>query len=75
MENFKTVNKNTNATYFLNEEELITFFKKNKVQNYSITNLSKQKRKRINKILDVVAHLFIIGASVLGTLLYIQNYC
>jgi hypothetical protein len=22
MENFKTVNKNTNATYFLNEEEL-----------------------------------------------------
>ena len=72
---YKTVNKNTNATYFLNEEELITFFKKNKVQNYSITNLSKQKRKRINKILDVVAHLFIIGASVLGTLLYIQNYC
>ena len=75
MENFKTVNKNTNATYFLNEEELITFFKKNKVQNYSITNLSKQKRKRINKILDVVAHLCIIGASILGTLLYIQNYC
>ena len=74
MENFKTVNKNTKATYFLNEEELITFFKKNKVQNYSITNLSKQKRKRINKILDVVAHLCIIGASILGTLLYIQNY-
>ena len=72
---YKTVNKNTNATYFLNEKELITFFKKNKVQNYSITNLSKQKRKRINKILDVVAHLCIIGASVLGTLLYIQNYC
>ena len=72
---YKIVNKNTNATYFLNEEELINFFKKNKVQNYSITNLTKQKRKRINKILDVVAHLCLIGVSVLGTLLYIQNYC
>lgn len=74
MENFKTVNKNTNATYFLNEEELINFFKKNKVQNYSITNLTKQKKTRRNKMLDVVAHLAIIGVSVLGTLLYIQNY-
>ena len=75
MENFKTVNKNTNATYFLNEEELINFFKKNRVQNYSITNLTKQKRIRINKILDVVAHLAIIGASILATLIYIQNHC
>jgi len=75
MENFKTVNKNTNATYFLNEEELINFFKKNRVQNYSITNLTKQKRTRTNKMLDVVAHLCLIGVSVLGTLLYIQNYC
>ena len=74
MENFKTVNKNTNATYFLNEEELINFFKKNSVQNYSITNLTKQKRTRTNKMLDVVAHLCIIGASILATLLYIQNY-
>ena len=73
--NYKTVNKNTNTTYFLNEEELITFFKKNRVQNYSITNLTKQKRKRINKMLDIVAHLCLIGASILGTLLYIQNYC
>jgi hypothetical protein len=72
---YKTVNKNTNATYFLNEEELITFFKKNRVQNYSITNLTKQKRTRTNKMLDVVAHLCLIGVSVLGTLLYIQNYC
>ena len=75
MENFKTVNKKTNATYFLNEEELINFFKKNRVQNYSITNLTKQKRIRINKVLDVVAHLAIFAASVLATLLYIQNYC
>ena len=74
MENFKTVNKNTNATYFLNEEELINFFKKNSVQNYSITNLTKQKRTRTNKMLDVVVHFCIIGASILATLLYIQNY-
>ena len=59
MENFKTVNKNTNATYFLNEDELINFFKKNRVQNYSITNLTKQKRTRTNKMLDVVVHLSI----------------
>jgi hypothetical protein len=74
MENFKTVNKNTNATYFLNEEELINFFKKNSVQNYSITNLTKQKRTRTNKMLDVVVHFCIIGASILATLIYIQNY-
>ena len=72
---YKTVNKNTNATYFLNEEELITFFKKNRVQNYSITNLTKQKRTRTNKMLDVVAHLCVVGASILATLIYIQNYC
>jgi len=75
MENFKTVNKNTNATYFLNEDELINFFKKNRVQNYSITNLTKAKTKRQAKILDLVAHLCVIGASILATLLYIQNYC
>jgi len=74
MENFKTVNKNTNATYFLNEDELINFFKKNRVQNYSITNLTKQKRTRINKMLDLVAYLCVFAASVLATLLYIQNY-
>jgi hypothetical protein len=74
MENFKTVNKNTNATYFLNEDELINFFKKNSVRNYSITNLTKQKRTRINKILDVVVYFCIIGASILATLIYIQNY-
>ena len=74
MENFKTVNKNTNATYFLNEDELINFFKKNRVQNYNITNLTKQKRTRTNKMLDVVVHFCIIGASILATLIYIQNY-
>ena len=72
---YKIVNKKTNATYFLNEEEKINFFIKNKVQNYNEINLTEQKRIRINKILDVVAHLAILGASILATLLYIQNYC
>ena len=75
MENFKTVNKNTNATYFLNEKEKINFFIKNKVQNYNEVNLTEQKRIRINKMLDLVSHLAILGASILATLLYIQNYC
>ena len=41
MQNYKIVNKKINAIYFLNEEELTNFFKKNRVQNYSITNLTK----------------------------------
>jgi len=74
MENFKTVNKNTNATYFLNEEELINFFKKNRVQNYSITNLTEQKRIKRNKILDNIAIVCFFGATVLSTILIIENY-
>ena len=74
MQNYKIVNKKLNAIYFLNEEELINFFKKNRVQNYSITNLTKQKRTKTNKMLDVVVHFCIIGASILATLIYIQNY-
>ena len=72
--NYKIVNKKRNKTYFLNEEELINFFKQNTVQNWNIVNLTKQKRTRINKMLDVVVHLCIIGASILATLIYIQNY-
>ena len=65
---------NLYKNYFLNEEEAANFFVKNKAQNYSITNLTKQKRTRINKILDVVVYFCIIGASILATLIYIQNY-
>jgi len=72
--NYKIVNKKRNKTYFLNEEELINFFKQNTVQNWNIVNLTKQKRTRTNKMLDVVAHLCVLGASVLATLIYIQNY-
>ena len=72
--NYKIVNNNTGATYFLNEKEKINFFIKNKEQNYNEINLTKERAKRINKLLDVVAHLCIIGASILATLIYIQNY-
>ena len=72
--NYKIVNKNTGATYFLNEKEKKNFFIKNKLQNYNETNLTEQRRIRINKMLDVVANLCVVGASILATLLYIQNY-
>jgi hypothetical protein len=72
--NYKIVNNNTGATYFLNEKEKKNFFIKNKLQNYNETNLTKERAKRINKMLDVVAQLAIIGASILATLIYIQNY-
>ena len=72
--NYKIVNRNTGATYFLNEKEKTNFFIKNKEQNYNEINLTKARAKRRNKMLDVVAHLAIIGASILATLIYIQNY-
>ena len=71
---YKIVNNNTGATYFLNEKEKTNFFIKNKVQNYNEINLTKERAKRRNKMLDVVAHLAIVGASILATLIYIQNY-
>ena len=71
---YKIVNNNTGATYFLNEKEKTNFFIKNKEQNYNEINLTKERAKRINKMLDVVAQLAIVGASILATLIYIQNY-
>tara|TARA_R110002153_G_scaffold202383_1_gene355571 strand:+ start:335 stop:574 length:240 start_codon:yes stop_codon:yes gene_type:complete len=79
MENFKIVNRNTKATYFLNEKEYETFFNINSLHEdgefqYEIYNLTKDKARRTNKMLDLLAHFCIIGASILATLLYIQNY-
>ena len=71
---YKIVNNNTGATYFLNEKEKTNFFIKNKEQNYNEINLTKERAKRINKLLDIVAQLAIVGASILATLIYIQNY-
>jgi len=70
---YKIVNRNTGATYFLNEEEKTNFFIKNKLQNYNEINLTEQKRIRINKMLDILAHSCVVEASILGTLIYIQN--
>ena len=44
MNNYKITNLRSNKNYFLNEEEKTNFFKKNKVQNYNITNLTEVKR-------------------------------
>jgi hypothetical protein len=80
LENFKIVNKTTGMTVFLNEKEKETFFgingyfDKEGQWKYDIYNLTKAKDKRINKMLDVVAHLCVVGASILATLIYIQNY-
>lgn len=77
---YKIVNKKTNATYFLNEKQYETFFNVNSLYKdgqfqYEVYNLTKAKAKRINKMLDVLAHLSVVGASILAILLYIQNYC
>ena len=76
---YKIVSKNTGATYFLNEKEYETFLSKNKMYTdgwfkYEIHNLTKERARRKNKMLDVVAQLAIVGASILATLIYIQNY-
>ena len=80
MENFKIVNRNTGATYFLNEKEKETFFKRNYFYKdgdykYDILNLTRSKARRKDKMLDVLAHLCLIGASILATIIYIQKYC
>lgn len=73
MNNYKITNLRSKRNYFLNEDEMITFFNKNKVQNYSIVNLTQQKRIRRNKILDTIALVCFFGATILATILIIEN--
>ena len=73
MNNYKITNLRTNKDYFLNEEETANFFVKNKAQNYSITNLTEQKRKRINKILTNVQLVSFFSLTVLLTAYIIEN--
>ena len=40
---YKIVNRNTGATYFLNEKEKTNFFIKNKLQHYNEINLTKER--------------------------------
>ena len=74
MTNYKITNLRSNKDYFLNEEELTNFFKKNKVQNYNIVNLTEQKRIKRNKILDTISFVCFFAATVLSTILIIENY-
>ena len=75
MNNYKITNKKSKRDYFLNEDEMINFFNKNKVQNYKILNLTELKRKRANKILDTIAFVSFFVATVLSTILIIEyNY-
>ena len=74
MNNYKITNKRSKTNYFLNEEEMINFFKKNKSQNYNVANLTEQKRIRRNKMLDNIAMVSFFAATVLTTILIIENY-
>ena len=74
MNNYKIKNLTSSKTYFLNEEELTNFFKKNKVQNYDIINLTELKRIRVNKILDTIQLTTLFLAVVVTVVLIIENY-
>ena len=74
MNNYKITNLRSRKDYFLNEEETANFFVKNKAQNYSITNLTEQKRIRINKILTNVQLVCFFALTVLLTVYIIENF-
>ena len=74
MNNYKIINLKTNKKFFLNEEETTNFFKKNKIQNYNIINLTEQKRIKRNKILDNIAIICFFAASIISFILIIENY-
>ena len=74
MNKYKITNLRTNKNYFLNEEEKENFFKKNKLQNYNIINLTELKRIRYNKILDTIQLTTLFLAVVVTVVLIIENY-
>ena len=74
MNNYKIINLTSGKSYFLNEEETTKFFKKNKIQNYNIINLTELKRIKRNKILDNIALVCFFAASVISFILIIENY-
>lgn len=74
MNNYKITNLRTSKNYFLNEEEKTNFFKKNKLQNYNIINLTELKKIRFNKILDNIAIFSFFAATILSTILIIEKY-
>tara|TARA_R110002020_G_scaffold237119_2_gene449417 strand:- start:1371 stop:1652 length:282 start_codon:yes stop_codon:yes gene_type:complete len=74
MNNYKITNKRSKRDYFLNEEETANFFVKNKAQNYSITNLTEQKRIKRNKILDNIQLVCFFALTILLTIYIIENF-
>ena len=74
MTNYKITNLRTNKDYFLNEEETANFFVKNKAQNYSIINLTEQKRIKRNKILNLIQFVCFFAVTILTTILIIEKY-
>jgi len=74
MNNYKISNLSSSKNYFLNEEEKTNFFKKNKIQNYTVLNLTEVKRIRHNKILDTIQLSTLFVAIILTTVLIIENY-
>ena len=71
---YKITNLRTDKNYFLNQKETANFFVKNKAQNYSITNLTEQKRIRINKILTNIQLVCFFALTVLLTIYIIENF-
>ena len=74
MNDYKITNLKSSKEYFLNQEEITNFFKKNKVQNYDIVNLTELKRIRYNKILDTIQLSTLFISIILITILIIENY-
>ena len=79
MNNYKITNLTSRAKHYLNEEEKDNFFTKNRIyQNnkyqYSITNLTKQKRTRINKILTNIQLFCFFVLTICTTILIIEKY-
>jgi len=74
MNKYKITNLRTKKNYFLNEEEKTNFFKKNKVQNYDITNLTELKRIRYNKILDNIQLTTLFFAVIITIIVIIEKY-
>ena len=74
MNNYKITNLRNGKNYFLNQEEKENFFKKNKLQNYDIINLTELKRVKFNKILDNIQISTLFLAVVVTVVLIIEKY-
>ena len=88
MENFKITNRFTKSTHYLNSLEKDTFFKTNNISEssikdiyvnhlyaYDVVNLTEEKNKRKDNILNALGYLGMFVASTAYVLIYIQSYC